>query len=140
MRDRQYERDLARPEVKKKSAARRQRRRNPRPANTVKDSDIFSACFEHAAIGLSLTDLEGRVGDANAAYCSITGYTQRELKASVDLRTLIHPSDLPLALEKMRALIAGEVPAFVVEHRYVKKDNSIAWVQNSVSLVSDKDD
>ena len=140
MRDRQYERDLARPEGKQTSASRTRRRRNSGPAYAVKDGDIFSACFEHVAIGLSLSDLEGRVIDANAAYCSMTGYTECELKTSVDLRTLIHPSDVSLTLDKMRALIAGEAPAFVVEHRYVKKDNSIAWVQNSVSLVRDKDD
>lgn len=98
--------------------------------------DIFSTCFEHAAIGLSVTNLEGRVLKTNMAYCSITGYTETELSNRIDLETLIHPADLPIAQEKLRALVAGETLAFVVEHRYIKKDGSTAWVQNTVSLVA----
>ena len=100
--------------------------------------DSFRTCFEHAAIGLSLTDLKGRVLESNSAYRSITGYNESELKKRIDLWTLIHPADLPDLLEKVRALIAGETPAFIVEHRYTKKDGSTPWVQNTVSLIRDR--
>ncbi|HET9527043.1 MAG TPA: PAS domain S-box protein, partial [Pyrinomonadaceae bacterium] len=132
MRDRQHERNSARPE-NKRTANRRRNVREPAPVKT--DRAVFAACFEHAAIGLSVTDLEGRVLEANAAYCSITGYSESELRTHVDLQTLIHPHDLPIVLEKLQALVAGEIPAFVFEHRYVRKDTSIEWVRNSVSIV-----
>lgn len=132
MRDRQHERNSARPE-NKRTANRRRNVREPAPVKT--DRAVFAACFEHAAIGLSVTDLEGRVLEANAAYCSITGYSESELRTHVDLQTLIHPHDLPIVLEKLQALVAGEIPAFVFEHRYVRKDTSIEWARNSVSIV-----
>ncbi|HET8782999.1 MAG TPA: PAS domain S-box protein [Pyrinomonadaceae bacterium] len=135
MRDRQKERHAARLDSKNSSASRRRRRRNQVPASTV---NTFSQCFEHAALGLSVTDLQGRVLDVNLAYCSMTGYSEPELRSGVDLETLIHPSDLPFALEQMRALIAGEIPAFIVEHRYTKKDGSTAWFQNNVSLIRNR--
>jgi PAS domain S-box-containing protein len=134
MRDRQHERKAARPDSKTSSASRR-RRRNEIPASTV---NTFSQCFEYAALGLSVTDLEGRLLDVNSAYCSMTGYTERELSEHVDLETLIHSADLSNALEKMRALVAGEIPAFIVEHRYIKKGGSTTWVQNNVSLIRNK--
>jgi PAS domain S-box-containing protein len=135
MRDRQHERKAARPDSKTSSASNRRRRRNEIPASTV---NTFSQCFEYAALGLSVTDLEGRLLDVNSAYCSMTGYIETELCQRVDLQTLIHPADLPNALEKMRALVAGEIPAFIVEHRYVKKEGSTTWVQNNVSLIRNK--
>ncbi|HEU4433140.1 MAG TPA: PAS domain S-box protein [Pyrinomonadaceae bacterium] len=135
MRDRQHERKSSRSDSKTRSAGNRRRRRDQIPASTV---NTFSQCFEYAALGLSVTDLEGRLRDVNSAYCAMTGYSDSELRQGVDLQTVIHPADLPVALEKMRALIAGEIPAFVVEHRYIKKDGSIAWVQNDVSLIRNK--
>ena len=135
MRDRQYERKSARPDSTTRSASKRRRRREEIPASTV---NTFSQCFEYAALGLSVTDLEGRVLDVNSAYCSMTGYTESELWHDVNLQTVIHPADLPIALEKMRALVAGEIPAFIVEHRYIKKDGSKFWVQNNVSLIRNK--
>src|SRR5690349_5697177 len=134
MRDRQHERKAARPDSKTSSASHRHRR-NEIPASTV---NTFSQCFEYAALGLSVTDLEGRFLDVNSAFCALTGYTETELSQRVDLETLVHPADLPNALEKIRALIAGEIPAFIVEHRYIKKDDSSAWVQNNVSLIRNK--
>ncbi|HEX3186229.1 MAG TPA: PAS domain S-box protein [Pyrinomonadaceae bacterium] len=135
MRDRQHERKATRPDSKTSSAGKRRPRRTEIPASIV---NTFSQCFEYAALGLSVTDLEGRLLDVNAAYCSMTGYTESELRQRVNLQTLIHPADLPNALEKMRALVAGEIPAFIVEQRYLKQDGSIAWVQNNVSLIRNK--
>src|SRR5262245_58849373 len=114
MRDRQHERNPAHPKSTE--------------LTTADERDLFSACFEHSEIGLLVTDLDARILQANSAYVALTGHTEQE----IDLKTIIHRRDLPNALEKIRSLIAGEISAFVVEHRYVKKDGSTAWVQNSV--------
>lgn len=135
MRDRQNERNSARSKEINLPAKSSRHRRKPSRVHTTMDP--FTACFEHAEVGLSITDLDGRLLQVNSAFCSLTGYTESELLA-VDFKTLIHPSDLPLEQEDTRALIAGEVPAFVVEQRYVRRDRSIIWVQNTVSLISDE--
>jgi PAS domain S-box-containing protein len=142
MRDRQHDRKKPRSDSKNRSVrtnitVSRSRRLNL-VSSSIDSCDIFSRCFDHAAIGLTVTDLNGRILEANSACYSITGYTELELVKAIDLQTLIHPSDLPAALEKVRELIAGESPASIVEHRYIKKNGSTAWVQNTVSLVLDK--
>src|SRR5687767_15941633 len=89
----------------------------------VKTDDLFKACFEHASIGFSITDLEVRLLAVNSAYCAITGYTEAELRAA-DLKALIHPDDLAVHEEKLQALKAGEIPAFTTEERYIRHDGS----------------
>jgi len=103
----------------------------------VKQDQLFKACFEHATIGFSITDLEGRLLEVNPAYCAITGYTDPELRLTLDYKTLTHPDDLAASGEKIRALKAGQIPAFTIEKRYVRKDGGIVWVRNSVSLIRD---
>ena len=72
----------------------------------------------------------------NPAYCGIVDCTETELRLTTDFRTLTHPEDLPTA-EMVRALKAGEIPAFTLEGRHIRKDGSIVWVRNTISLVRD---
>ncbi len=137
MRDSQNERKTRLHDPDTRVSTSRRRPNSERVRDTVNRQELFDACFEHAAIGLSITDLQGRVLDVNAAMCSLTGYSETELRSTSSIDTLIHPSDLPAALEKTRALIERQIPAYVFEGRYVKKDGSVVWVRNSVSLVHD---
>ena len=102
----------------------------------MRSDDLLRACFEHADIGLSITDLDGRLLAVNPAYCGMIDCTETELRLTSDFRTLTHPEDLPTA-EMVRALKAGEIPAFTLEGRYIRKDGSIVWVRNTVSLIHD---
>ena len=104
---------------------------------TVKQDQLFKACFAHAAIGFSITDLDGRLLEVNPAYCAITGYAEAELRITEDFKTLTHPDDLAANIEQLNALKSGEIPAFTIEKRYLRKDGGIVWVRNSVSLIRD---
>ena len=138
MRDRPDEHKTRSHEPNKRSS---RSRRRPKPDNVrpaLNSPEFFNSCLEHAAIGFSVTDLQGRVLEVNPALCSLTGYSEAELRSTPNIHTLIHPSDLPDAIEKRQELIAGEASAYVLEQRFVKKDGSFVWVRNSVSLVHDK--
>lgn len=102
----------------------------------MRSDDLLKACFEHADIGLSITDLDGRLLAVNPAYCGIIDCTETELRLTSDFRTLTHPEDLATT-EMVRALKAGEIPAFTLEGRYIRKDGSIVWVRNTISLIRD---
>ena len=115
------------------------RSRPVRVRKPIKTAALLDACFEHAAIGFSITDLEGRLLEVNPAFCSITGYSETELLFETSgIHALLHPSDLPAAIEKTSALVAGEIPAFIAEERYSKRDGTMIWVRSSVSLARDK--
>jgi len=106
-------------------------------ARLATDGELFRACFAHAPIGFAVTDIEGRILQANPAYCAITGYTEAELR-SMNFSQLEHPEDLTRMTENLRALLAGEIPDFVIEKRFIRKNGETVWVQNSVSTIRDQ--
>jgi len=90
----------------------------------------FREIFEQTPIGMTLCDLNGRYLHVNPAYCRIVGRTAEELlDPSLDFRDLIYPPDRPKMLALHRQLLAGEIPAFFLEKRYVRKDGSTVWVR-----------
>jgi PAS domain S-box-containing protein len=99
--------------------------------------ELTRSLFADAAVGLSITDLEGRFVRVNAAYCALTGYTEAELIAR-DFQSIAHPDDLPRTLARVKALLSGEISSFLIEKRYIRKDGVIIWVLNSVSLIRDE--
>lgn len=93
--------------------------------------------FDHAIVGFCVTDLYGRLEDMNPAFCEITGYSKEELQKK-DFYQITHPDDRDKKREDVRRMLAGEVPAFRAEKRYICKDGSVVWVQNCLSLIRDE--
>ena len=90
--------------------------------------------FANAAIGFAITTPDGRYVDANPAYCRLTGYDLAELTATA-FPQLIHPEDQADNMELIRRMLAGELPGFVVENRYVRKGGATVDVRKSVAVV-----
>lgn len=100
----------------------------------------FHQAFANAPIGMVLTDLQGRLRHVNRAYCGITGYSENELlDPGVEFLNLTHPDDVASNREAYRRLLAGEIPAFFVEKRYIRKGGSLVWVRASASLRKDRE-
>jgi len=97
----------------------------------------FRKAFAHAAVGLVLSTPDGQFVEANAAYCAITGYDEEELRGC-NVKQLIHPDDYPENEEMIKRLVAGEIPNFILENRYLRKDSELVWGRRSVSLVRDE--
>ena len=110
------------------------------PETVVINDELFKASFEHATIGFGIADFEGRLLAVNAAYCAITGYTEEELLSQHhDYKTLTHPEDLPATAELVTQVKNGQIPAFNLDKRYIRKDGDVVWVRNSVSLIRDRE-
>jgi PAS domain S-box-containing protein len=93
--------------------------------------------FTHAATGLAVTDLEGKVLHANESLARIVDWTVAGL-SDVNLFDLTHPDDQPRHRYLLDKLLASEIPGFVIEKRYLRRDGSAVWVRNSVSLLNDE--
>jgi PAS domain S-box-containing protein len=96
----------------------------------------FGKAFAQAAVGISLADTKGRFLQVNDAFCNILGFTRKEL-AELDSCSITHPEDRERYAEFTRQMLAGEINDYVIEKRCVKKDGSVVWVRNSVSLARD---
>jgi PAS domain S-box-containing protein len=90
--------------------------------------------FEHAATGLAITELDGAFVQVNPAYCSITGYSAAEL-AAMHMISIVHPEHRARHVAQIDRMMAGEIPSFVIEECYRKKDGGDIWVRNSVSIL-----
>lgn len=100
----------------------------------------FRAAFEHAPIGMVITDLEGNFLEVNDAYCQITGYSREELLApEFSYREYTHPEDLEGNVEKFASLTRGESDDFFIEKRYIRKDGETIWVRASATARRDSD-
>jgi PAS domain S-box-containing protein len=95
----------------------------------------FRAIVNQATAGVSRADFSGRFTFVNPRYCEIVGYTEAEL-LGMRMQDLTHPDDLPANLEQFHRLVREDTD-FVVEKRYIRKDGSVIWVNNSVSAIHD---
>jgi PAS domain S-box-containing protein len=92
----------------------------------------FQNMFAAAATGIAVSTPKGRFLYANAAYCTMLGYTEAELQ-ELNFAALTHPEDLSLNLELRDELLAGKRKSFIMEKRYLKKSGEVVWTRQSVS-------
>jgi len=90
--------------------------------------------FENSAIGIAVTDMDGRFLSANAAYQELVGYPEEELRALTFLE-LTHEGDRKKNRELIEELLADKTAQFQIDKRYRRKDGRIIWVSNNVSLI-----
>src|SRR6516162_10627499 len=102
--------------------ARRQDRAPSPPdksATTMRESEErFRKIFENAAMGIAITDWQGRFRQCNPAYCALLGYSEQELH-QIDFASLVHAEDREANLAELESLQTGQVPSFEIENRYV---------------------
>ena len=96
----------------------------------------YRATVEHAAVGVSNCTPDGRFMYANRKFCEIIGYTLDELLQTT-WQQLTPPGDLEAELSLGQRVRTGQMPAYTMEKRYVRKDGSLVWVSLSGSFVHD---
>ena len=96
----------------------------------------LQATYECAPVGIAETSVEGKFVKVNDELCRTLGYNQDELLQR-SIEDVTHPSDRPLDIDLHRQLIAGEIPFYQIEKRFVRKDGSIVWTEIRRSAVRD---
>jgi PAS domain S-box-containing protein len=100
--------------------------------------ELFETAFSHAPIGESLVSVEGGFLKVNPAFCGIVGYSEEQL-LDLDFQTITHAEDIDKDLELLHQLIAGQIPSYQMDKRYIRADGTIVWVNLSVSMIADVD-
>ena len=98
----------------------------------------FRSVFESAGIGMTLTDPRGPILDVNPAMCRLLGYSRDELREKTFLE-ITHPDDVDPPTDWTRKLATGEVEAFSLEKRYLRKDGQVVWGHVTATAVRDED-
>jgi PAS domain S-box-containing protein len=89
--------------------------------------------FDSAAIGIALTDVEGRILESNPALQAMLGYSDGELR-SLTFTDLAHTEDAAANRGALQDLIAGAQQELHLDQRYIRKDGQAIWARVTVSL------
>src|SRR6202158_5803126 len=99
-----------------------------------KSEERWRSVFENSAIGVALSDLNGRFLATNHVFQAMVGYTEEELRA-VSFPDLTHEDYRQANRALVTELVEGKRRQFQIEKEYRRKDGSLIWVSNNVSLV-----
>lgn len=95
--------------------------------------ELFRLTFEHASIGMAMCDLQGRWLRVNPALCEMVGYTKDEL-LRMTFKDITHPDDVAGDLDRMAAVLRGEVRSYERSKRYRHKGGGTVQVSVQVSM------
>jgi PAS domain S-box-containing protein len=93
----------------------------------------LSAFISQATAGFGQVDLDGRFTLVNDRFCEIAGWSREEL-LSRTMQEITHPDDLGRNLVLFERAVREGTP-YAHEKRYVRRDGSLVWVNNSVSVI-----
>ncbi|MES3015837.1 MAG: PAS domain S-box protein [Pseudomonadota bacterium] len=92
--------------------------------------------FDQAAIGIAHATPEGRFLRGNQHLCDMLGYSAEELVCKT-IGEITHPDDLAADVILRQRVLAGELPSYRTEKRYVRKSGEIVWVRVNAGVVPD---
>lgn len=98
----------------------------------------FRSAFEHAAIGMSLVALDGRLVEPNSALCRLLGYSREELVAKT-YQDITYPPDLQADEALAAELAEGKRESYTIDKRYITQSGRLVWIQLTGSRVLDAD-
>src|SRR5882724_1254530 len=99
-----------------------------------KSEERWRSVFENSAIGVALADHNGRFLATNHVFQAMVGYTEEELRA-IDFLDVTHEDYREANWALIAELLEGKRRQFQIEKEYRRKDGSLIWVSNNVSLV-----
>jgi formate hydrogenlyase transcriptional activator len=100
----------------------------------ARSEERWRSVFENSAIGVALTDLNGRFLATNPVYQKMVGYSEEELRA-LSFLEITHADYREANWALAAELLEGKRQQFQIEKQYRRKDGSLVWVSNNVSLV-----
>ncbi len=97
----------------------------------------FRRIFEDGPLGMAIFHGDSFM-QANHTFCSMTGYTEEELRDMTFL-DITHPDRREKDRKKVQSLMAGETPVLREEKQYVRKNGSLFWGAVTATVVRDSE-
>ena len=102
------------------------------PLNT-KHQQIIN---QHLPIGIVESSLEGKYINVNEEFCRMLGYEREELLQR-GIKEVTYEEDYHIDIKLHGQLVAGEIPYYKVEKRFVRKDGQIIWTDLTRTAIRD---
>jgi diguanylate cyclase (GGDEF)-like protein/PAS domain S-box-containing protein len=98
----------------------------------------FAALFAEAAIGMSVSTVQGEILEVNRAMTEMFGYTAEEF-IQHGVADFAHPGDATGTWDTYAELTVGARDHFRMEKPYYRADGTLIWTDLVVSLIRDQD-
>lgn len=108
-----------------------------RTAHLFETRERLSKTIENAPSGVCLISPEGRILDANPAFCTFIGQDLQTLQSST-WQELTHPEDLETDLAQINMVKDGKIQNYQIQKRYIRPDGTVIWGLLSVACLRDK--
>jgi PAS domain S-box-containing protein len=100
----------------------------------IESEQRFRKIFEESPFSILMTGKDFGILRANFSFCKLVGYSEEELNLYT-FRNFTHPDNIPKDEVSLMMLIAGEIPLYQTEKRYIRKDGEIIWGSTTVSII-----
>ncbi|WP_298437471.1 PAS domain S-box protein [Geobacter sp.] len=97
----------------------------------------FRSTFEQAAVGIAHVGLDGRFLRVNRRFCGILGFAEGEMDG-MSFGDITSPEDWERSGACRQELLDG-APSCATENRYLRKEGTPVWVNQTASLLLDPD-
>lgn len=97
----------------------------------------WRSAFENSAIGIAMTDLQGRFTVVNSVYQAMLGYSEEEFR-KFSFIDVTYEEDREFNWSAVRELLEGRRRHIQLEKRYRRKDGTLIWGRINASLVPGK--
>ena len=95
------------------------------------------AIFEQAGVGINQTDaMTGQFIRANQRFCELLGYTEAELQ-QLTYQEITHQDDPNSNTALFKQIGTGARTSSTTEKRYLGKDGTAIWVEETISRIGD---
>ena len=91
---------------------------------------------QYLPIGIVESSLEGQYLSVNEEFCRMLGYEKDELLER-GIRDVTHEEDYHVDIKLHRQLIAGEIPHYKIEKRFLRKDGQVIWADLTRCVIRD---
>ncbi len=98
----------------------------------------FRIMFERATVATALTLINGAFLKVNKAFCDLLGYSFSDIQKS-HFTDIIHHDDIVMRKENLRCLMEEDQMTYRIELRYIHKNGTEIWVDESTALVKDEE-
>jgi len=94
--------------------------------------------FRHTPVGVVLTDLHGRILDANRAFCSMLERDRNDV-VEHGFPLFVHPDEVEAAQKSIARLRVEEVSSIEVVRRWITRGGRVVTTRLTASIVRSKD-
>ncbi|MCK8458527.1 GGDEF and EAL domain-containing protein [Sphingomonas faeni] len=103
-------------------------------ARIAENEIMFNDAFEHAPVGMAVTNADGRMERVNSAFAAMLGRTIEDV-AGLDFRTITHPDDQNADALLFGEIVAGYRDEYTLEKRYLHPSGEPVHASLAVSAV-----